>query len=75
MIATVNEPINEPIKPIEEWLIELIGEQQGISKEELVKKTGKSRSTITREIKKLSDLGRIKRVGSNKRGYWEVTSS
>ena len=70
--ALPNEPINEPIKSLGERLLSLISSNQGISKEELAEKTDKSRSTITREIKKLCDAGKIKRIGSNKVGHWEI---
>jgi Predicted transcriptional regulator containing an HTH domain and an uncharacterized domain shared with the mammalian protein Schlafen len=68
----INEPISEPIKSIEETMLNLISDNPAISKEELAQKTDRSRSTITREIKKLVDAGKIKRVGSNKSGHWEI---
>ena len=67
-----NEPINEPInKPIN-LIISLLKENPSYTKEELAKKIGKSRATVTRILSKLVDEGKIKRVGSNKTGHWEV---
>jgi len=60
---------NETIKSTGEILLDLISNNHGISKEELVHKTGKSLSTISREIKKLTDSKKIKRIGSNKAGH------
>ncbi|MCR4940585.1 MAG: HipA domain-containing protein [Treponemataceae bacterium] len=42
------------------------------TKEEVSKATGLSRSTITRTYKELETKGKIKRIGSNKTGYWEI---
>ncbi len=42
------------------------------TKEEVSKATGLSRATITRVYKELENKGKIKRIGSNKTGYWEV---
>jgi ATP-dependent DNA helicase RecG len=39
---------------------------------ELANATSLSERTITRELKKLKDSGKIRRVGSNKTGYWEI---
>ena len=35
--------------------------------------TSKSRATITRLIKKLKETGKLQRIGSDKKGYWEIT--
>ena len=45
------------------------------TKEELAEKIGKSRATVTRILAKLVDEGKIKRVGSNKTGHWEILST
>ena len=47
-------------------------ENPGINKETLASKTGKSRATVTRIIKLLTEHGKIKRVGSDKTGRWEI---
>ena len=44
-----------------------------ITIEDLVLLTNVSRRTVTRNLDKLKGLGRIKRVGSDKSGYWEVS--
>ncbi len=67
---STNEPINEPINLI----LSLLKEKPSYTKEELAEKIGKSRATVTRLLSKLVDEGKIKRVGSNKTGYWEVLS-
>ena len=42
------------------------------NKEELSAILGVSRATITRALQKLVINGKIKRIGSNKTGYWEI---
>jgi len=42
---------------------------------ELANATSLSERTITRELKKLKDSGKIRRVGSNKTGYWEIVEN
>jgi predicted HTH transcriptional regulator len=66
----INEPINEPISLI----LSLLKENPSYTKEELAEKIGKSRATVTRILSKLVDEGKIKRVGSNKTGHWEILS-
>lgn len=39
---------------------------------ELANATSLSERTVTRELKKLKDSGKIRRVGSNKTGHWEI---
>ena len=39
---------------------------------ELANATSLSERTITRELKRLKDSGKIRRVGSNKTGHWEI---
>lgn len=50
----------------------LLKEDPTQTREILAQKTGKTVRTIQRALDKLSKEGRIKRIGSNKAGYWEV---
>jgi predicted HTH transcriptional regulator len=68
----VNEPINEPING--NRIVALMQNNPQIGYEELAEQLNLSRSTINREMKKLRNDGVIKRTGSKKTGYWEVTS-
>jgi ATP-dependent DNA helicase RecG len=43
-----------------------------ISYDKLVEKTGRSRATIKRMIKRLKQEGYIVRIGSDKTGYWKI---
>lgn len=42
------------------------------TKEDIIKETGFSSRKIDRTIKSLKEKGLLKRIGSNKKGYWEV---
>ena len=44
------------------------------TKESLSSETGLSRATITRLLQKLVAQNKIRRVGANKNGYWEIIS-
>lgn len=64
----LNGPLNEPLKS----LLDAIIKNPFESKDILADKLDRSRSTITRQIQKLKKRKLIKRVGSDKDGYWEI---
>ena len=68
----LNGPLNGPLKSIEEMILHAINSNPKITKAELAQVTGKGRTTLTREMKKLVDAGKIKRIGSDKTGHWEL---
>jgi predicted transcriptional regulator len=43
-----------------------------VTREEMAQEIGKSKATVQRCIKSLLEKGFIKRIGSNKTGYWVV---
>ena len=45
-----------------------------ITQGKLATETGLSVRTIARELKFLRDAGKIRRIGSDRAGYWEVLS-
>ena len=63
-----NEPINEPTKHI----LDIIAAFPNMSKEQIAERIGKSRATVTRLLRELVRQGKIRRVGANKNGHWEV---
>ncbi|MDR2628027.1 MAG: Fic family protein [Dysgonamonadaceae bacterium] len=64
------DPVNDPVNSFD--VLELIKATPHISYDQLVEKTGRSRATIKRMIKRLKQEGYISRVGSDKTGYWKV---
>ena len=59
---------NEPVKMV----LAVIAENPRLSKEKIAEKIGKSRATVTRALAKLVEDNVIRRVGSDKSGYWEI---
>ena len=57
----------------EQLIFELIRKKvRRYTKQDMAEAIGKSVSTVDRAIKALTENGRIRRVGSNKTGYWET---
>ena len=65
---TLNDTVNDTVNVI----LKYIKEYPTISYEELAKKTGKSRITISRKLAELKKAGRLTRVGADKNGYWHI---
>ncbi|HDT11850.1 MAG TPA: HTH domain-containing protein, partial [bacterium] len=53
-------------------IIAEIKKRNDINYEELAKILNKGRTTVYRKIKDLADKNVLKRVGSDKSGYWEI---
>lgn len=53
-------------------ILNLIKENPFITQEELPKNIGIARKSIISNMKKLQDVGLIKRIGADKNGYWQV---
>ncbi|OIP99561.1 MAG: cell filamentation protein Fic [Zetaproteobacteria bacterium CG2_30_46_52] len=74
--APVNAPQNAPVKPgglkTPEAILALVEQNQAITRAQIAEQIGKDIRTIGRAIKKLQDDGKLRRVGSDKTGYWEL---
>lgn len=70
---TINDTKKNNLSNNDNNIIELIIKNEKITIGEMAKAINVSRITVIRSINKLCDLGIIRRVGSNKMGYWEVT--
>jgi len=67
----LNVPKNVPIKRLDQ-IVKLIQKNKNITIEQLATECGVSSKTIKRDMAKLKDESRVKRMGSLKAGYWEV---
>jgi predicted HTH transcriptional regulator len=56
-----------------ELILSAILENSKITQKDISEKTGLSTRTVSREIKSLRDSGIIRRIGSDRSGYWEIT--
>lgn len=53
-------------------IIDLIAQNPYIVREQIAKKIGISVTSVSNNLKKLSEKCIIKRVGSDKNGYWQI---
>jgi len=69
----LNVSKNVPLKRLDK-IIELIKENGNITTTQIALLCNVSSKTIKRDISKLKEAGKIKRVGSQKSGYWEIVN-
>ncbi|MHB2155005.1 RNA-binding domain-containing protein [Calditrichota bacterium GD2] len=69
MSEKVSEKMSEKMS---EKIISLISKNPKITAAEMAKALGKSSRTIERKIRELKQNNRIKRIGPDKGGYWQV---
>ena len=67
----VNVPVNVPVNRVEK-IIEFIENKKNITISVLADKLSVNEKTIKRDIEKLKTQHRLKRVGSDKSGYWKI---
>lgn len=53
-------------------ILKMIKQNRGIAYDSLAVELDKDQSTIKRNIQKLKSLGILRRLGSKKKGYWEI---
>ena len=63
-----------PVRKIQthDAVLELLKENPTYSREMMANRIGKSVRTVQRALDKLSEDGKIKRIGKSRAGYWEV---
>lgn len=71
-INTISDPINTALDPITERLYQAIMQDNSLSYTSYASMLGVSEATVKRRLGELKRAGRIKRVGANKNGHWEV---
>lgn len=75
---TANETANETVNGMrvlsayQKQLLNMIDNNPYISYEELISHTGRVRTTVWRNLRKLVEHGILTRVGSDKTGYWHI---
>ena len=63
---------NKVTNKTEDMMLDLIRDNPNITISQFVIKTNLSEPGIKKNLKKLKDKNLIRRVGSNKNGYWEI---
>ncbi|HUD02069.1 MAG TPA: ATP-binding protein, partial [Rhabdochlamydiaceae bacterium] len=69
---TVNDTVNDTLSKVEIQILELIIKNPKLSYEQIAINLEKSRITIGRLIQRLKSRKILQRIGSDKKGYWEV---
>lgn len=69
---SVTENVTERKMPSHQIVLNLLKENPMRSREEMAGLMGKTVRTVQRALDKLSDEGRIRRIGTARAGYWEV---
>ena len=69
---TKDDTINDTKGNREQDIINVIKRNKYSTRESIAAELGISTATVGRELQKLQMMGLIKRVGSNKNGYWEI---
>ena len=69
---TVNNIVNDTVNHKQQQLLVLISEQPHATYDEYAMQLGVSRATVARNIKSFIAKGLIKRIGSDKNGFWEI---
>ncbi|MDO4172306.1 MAG: DeoR family transcriptional regulator, partial [Prevotellaceae bacterium] len=66
--------VNDPVKLTDRqsMILQMLYEDKTLSRERLCAKAGLSDATAKREMAYLKRIGMLKRVGSDKNGYWLV---
>ena len=73
--VSAGEPVNEPVNKMAVLVLSYIKANTKITKQQLADETGKSRATITRALKALIEAKIVRRIGSDKNGYWQIITS
>ncbi len=71
---TANDTANGKVNTMSRWgvILPTIKANPKVTIDELAALAGTSRRTITRDLEKLKQQGKIRRIGSDKSGYWET---
>lgn len=68
----VTVKVTQKVTVNQQKILNLIKENPFITQEELSKNIGIARKSIISNMKKLQDVGFIKRIGADKNGYWQL---
>ena len=72
LFDTVNDTVKPQIDTVNDTVFSLIKQDNKITANEISERLKMSLSTVRRKIKELRNNGTIKRIGSDKTGYWKI---
>lgn len=70
-----NVPVNVPVNQVSSRILVLLRANPNATAEKMARALGVTDKTIKRHLKALREQGRIRRVGSDKTGHWEITET
>lgn len=70
--ASQDAPVNLKELKTPEAILACVRENSDVTRREMAERIGKDLRTIGRAIKRLQESGRLRRVGSDKTGHWEI---
>jgi len=69
---SINDSVNDSVNKNELKVLELLKKNPSYTREDIKSIIGVSVSTVDRALRGLNNKGKIKRVGSDKTGHWEI---
>jgi ATP-dependent DNA helicase RecG len=70
--GTSDVPVNVTLNAIENQVVAIIRERPSITTEKLAKLTSKTVRTAKHNLASLKNKGVVRRIESDKTGYWEI---
>ena len=68
-----NDVLDDVLEDVlEDQILKLLLENNKLKQKQLAQKTGRSIASVQRTMKKLSERGKIERIGGKRFGHWEV---
>lgn len=71
-VKTQSDTVKSKIDTVNDTVFDLIKQNNKITATEISERLKMSLSTAKRKIKELKEQGKIKRIGSDKTGYWKI---
>lgn len=71
--ASIDAPVNLAALKTPQAVLRLVEENPAITRQEMAERIGKDLRTIGRAIAKLRQAEKLRRIGSDKDGHWEIT--
>ena len=63
---------SDSLSELDQIVLECLMKDQYQTMQEIAKRTNKSIRTVARSLKKLRDCGKIVRIGTDRKGYWQI---
>ena len=72
VVKSLNDTVNDKADTIKTNIMKLLTSSPNITYDDIAQNIGISRATVARTIKELKNDNLIHRVGTDKKGYWEI---